>query len=657
MNFVSAKIILSHRYSRAIATIGGFVMICALGQGVVADEAKSTATNQNISSLDPLNDSSSNASGRNEKSPKTYNELVDADARELVKDLESAKSSVTAKELIEKIFSSDASKAVKHQGRKTSLSKLASLAEKEGRLEEAQQYLAVYVKRFPDDVLIPFVLLRQGNLYRNMGAYDLGRQKYYDVIKAAPGVELDNDEYNLNYVKRAVLTAQIKIAESYFDEAKKMPTKSAEVGYSNSVDQFEKLKVQGLGGVEFDDEDGGLSEADLSLKLIRALHELSISRMSTKDMSVDADKREVIKSFERVHAEGGEFIETHDTAATEKKGEVLYYVLHAIKKLNFDSDKILKVFSDLYRLDDADGKTLPWILKGADELGQYFFLENKYIEASDVFLMHVELIAGADVELIAGAEGGPEKKQKLNFDSIKKFITKLLETLYGLEYAEMLIDKIIEEPASRQDVINFVRNIVNAVNSEAEKISLELPSLSNIDEVASNAKLKDEVARSIKFLKSQANTRYRAILPVLYKLGLCYENLSSDDVLGVFERIPAGIVRVKPLNGELADGAYFDSSDNSLKFHIVKSLDKALYPDAALVCLRGGEIKKGDVVTSKDGKNELEIEHFLSLDSLLTQENLGDGSLSLRLIRDMAVWRVNNLSWLSKFEDRLNDVK
>ena len=649
MNFVSANIILSDRYSRAIATIGGFVMICALGQGVVADEAKSTATNQNISSLDPLNDSSSNASGRNEKSPKTYNELVDADARELVKDLESVDSSVTAKELIEKIFSSDASKAVKHQGRKTSLSKLASLAEKEGRLEEAQQYLAEYVKRFPDDVLIPFVLLRQGNLYRNMGAYDLGRQKYYDVIKAAPGVKLDNDEYNLNYVKRAVLTAQIKIAESYFDEAKKMPTKSAEVAYSNSVDQFEKLKVEGLGGMEFDDERGGMSEADLSLKLIRALHELSISRMSTKDMSVDADKREVIKSFERVHAEGDEFIETHDTAATEKMGEVLYYVLHAIKKLNFDSNKILEVFRDLYWLGDTDGKTLPWILKGADELGQYFFLENKYKQASDVFLMHVELIAGA--------EGGSEKKQKLNFDSTKKFITKLLETLYGLEYAEMLIDKIIEEPASRQDVINFVRDIVNAVNSEAEKMSLELPSLSNIDEVASNAKLKDEVARSIKFLKSQANTRYRAILPVLYKLGLCYENLSSDDVLGVFERIPAGIVRVKPLNGELADGAYFDSSDNSLKFHIVKSLDKALYPNAALVCLRGGEIKKGDVVSSKDGKNELEIEHFLSLDSLLTQENLGDGSLSLRLIRDMAVWRVNNLSWLSKFEDRLNDVK
>ena len=76
----------------------------------------------------------------------------------------------------------------------------------------------------------------------------------------------------------------------------------------------------------------------------------------------------------------------------------------------------------------------------------------------------------------------------------------------------------------------------------------------------------------------------------------------------------------------------------------------------------GWEIKKGDVVRTiddknqiEDDKNELEIEHFLSLDSLLTQKHVGDGSLSLRLIRDMAVWRVNNLSWLSEFEDGLND--
>ena len=120
---------------------------------------------------------------------------------------------------------------------------------------------------------------------------------------------------------------------------------------------------------------------DLSLKLIRALHELSVSKRSNNE-SIDADKQEVIKSFERVHVEGDRFIKNYDAAATEKKGEVLYYVLHAIRNSNVDPSKIsselVKEFEVLYKLSsENDVKTLPWILKGADELGQYFFLKGK----------------------------------------------------------------------------------------------------------------------------------------------------------------------------------------------------------------------------------------------------------------------------------------
>ena len=93
-----------------------------------------------------------------------------------------------------------------------------------------------------------------------------------------------------------------------------------------------------------------------------------------------------------------------------------------------------------------------------------------------------------------------------------------------------------------QDTISDVRGIVYDVNSDAVEIGLNLPALSNLDEVTSNEKLKEEVAQSVKFLKSQTNARYRIILPVLYKLGLCYENLSNDDVLGVFERILPGLL-------------------------------------------------------------------------------------------------------------------
>ena len=628
---------------------------------------------------------------------------------------------------------------MKYQAQKISLRKLASLAEEEGRFEDAQQYLAVYVKRFPDDKLIPVVLLNQGELYRKMGAYDLERQKCYDVIKAAQGVQLDRDKYNLNYVKRAVLTAQINIAESFFDEAKKMPTKLAEMGFSNSVEQFQTLtksvkqfqtltnSVELLDqGSEFDGlELGELNNVDLSLKLIRALHELSISKRSKLSISkrgnkesIDADKQEVEKSFQEVHDEGDRFIKNYDAAVTEKKGEVLYYVLHAIRNSKFepsevDSSELLKEFEALYKLSsEKDIKTLPWILKGAGELGQYFFQKGKGEKGKDEKEDSYEkasLVFGMHVELIAGGKGESEK---------------LLELLYGLQYAGTLIDEKIKQNSLYNDTFNDVRGIVDDVKSGAEKIGLKLPLLSNlgvigmdvdgdgmdaydellighsdtnpdnvpsrseVDEkvklkglgndaggkdaneeklsvtsdtapdVSDNEKLKNMVTQSIKYLKSQANIRYRHILPVLYNLGLCYENLSNiDEALTVFERIPAAVVKVNPLKGEFVDDAIFESPDTPLKFQVVKLLNNTLYPDAALVCHLGGEIKKGDVVRTKDGKNELEIEHFLSLDSLLTQKHVGDGSLSLRLIRDMAVWRVNNLSWLSEFEDGLNDVK
>lgn len=741
MNFVSAKIRLFRIYSIVLAITGAFVLNCALGQPVSSDEAKTATANPNIPGLNQLDDSSSETSGS-----RTFNNRVDEAAKEIVEDLTGARSSAEAKELIEKIFSSEASKDVKYQAQKLSLRKLASLAEEEGRFEDAQQYLAVYVKRFPDDELIPVVLLNQGELYRKMGAYDLERQKCYDVIKAAQGVELDRDKYNLNYVKRAVLTAQINIAESFFDEAKKMPTKLAEMGFFNSVEQFQTLtksveqfqtltnSVELLDqGSEFDGlELGELNNVDLSLKLIRALHELSISKRSKLSISkrgnkesIDADKQEVEKSFKEVHDEGDRFIKNYDAAATKKKGEVLYYVLHAIRNSNVAPSKIsselLKKFEDLYKLNkENDVKTLPWILKGAGELGQYFFQKGKdekgkkdekeesFENAKRVFEMHVELIAGG--------KGESEK---------------LLEMLYGLQYAETLIDEKIKQNSLYNDTFNDVRGIVDYVKSGAKKIGLKLPLLSNLGEIgvdedgdgrdaydelltghsdtnpdnvpsrsevdekvklkgvgndaggkdaneeklfvtsdtapdgfSDNEKLKNMVTQSIKYLKSQANIRYRHILPVLYNLGLCYENLSNiDEALTVFERIPAAVVKVNPLKGEFVDDAIFESPDTPLKFQVVKLLDNDLYPDAALVCHLGGEIKKGGVVRTiddknqiEDDKNELEIEHFLSLDSLLTQKHVGDGSLSLRLIRDMAVWRVNNLSWLSEFEDGLNDV-
>ena len=140
-----------------------------------------------------------------------------------------------------------------------------------------------------------------------------------------------------------------------------MPTKLAEMGFSNSVEQFQTLtksvkqfqtltnSVELLDqGSEFDGlELGELNNVDLSLKLIRALHELSISKRSKLSISkrgnkesIDADKQEVEKSFQEVHDEGDRFIKNYDAAVTEKKGEVLYYVLHAIRNSKFEPSEV-----------------------------------------------------------------------------------------------------------------------------------------------------------------------------------------------------------------------------------------------------------------------------------------------------------------------------
>ena len=78
------------------------------------------------------------------------------------------------------------------------------------------------------------------------------------------------------------------------------------------------------------------------------------------------------------------------------------------------------------------------------------------------------------------------------------------------------------------------------------------------------------MAQSIKYLKSQANIRYRHILPVLYNLGLCYENLSEEDkALTAFKSIPAAVVKVNPLNGEFVDDVIFESRDKPWQFQVV----------------------------------------------------------------------------------------
>ena len=59
----------------------------------------------------------------------------------------------------------------------------------------AQQIFAQYIQTYPDDPSLPEVLLRQGQIYRQMGVNNLAISKFYAVMSTSLKLKLDNMEY------------------------------------------------------------------------------------------------------------------------------------------------------------------------------------------------------------------------------------------------------------------------------------------------------------------------------------------------------------------------------------------------------------------------------------------------------------------------------
>jgi len=72
------------------------------------------------------------------------------------------------------------------------------------------------LERYPDDASVPEILLRQGVLYRQMGAPALALSRFYSVMTTSLRLKLDR----LEYYQRLVLQAQTEIADTYYVQGK-----------------------------------------------------------------------------------------------------------------------------------------------------------------------------------------------------------------------------------------------------------------------------------------------------------------------------------------------------------------------------------------------------------------------------------------------------
>jgi tetratricopeptide (TPR) repeat protein len=122
------------------------------------------------------------------------------------------RSSFQTEESLEALLKTDAPAEIK----RPAWLELAIISHQNKKFTKAQQIYSNYIRRYPKDTTTPEVLLRQGLLYREMGAYEMALAKFYAVMTVALHLKLDQ----MDYYRRIVLLAQTEIPETYYHAEK-----------------------------------------------------------------------------------------------------------------------------------------------------------------------------------------------------------------------------------------------------------------------------------------------------------------------------------------------------------------------------------------------------------------------------------------------------
>ncbi len=99
---------------------------------------------------------------------------------------------------------------------RTALLEMGLMAQENQQHARAQQVFNQYLDRYPDDPSAAEVYLRQGLLYRQMGAPTMALSKFYAVLTTSMRLKQDR----LDYYQRLVLQAQTEIADTYYLQGK-----------------------------------------------------------------------------------------------------------------------------------------------------------------------------------------------------------------------------------------------------------------------------------------------------------------------------------------------------------------------------------------------------------------------------------------------------
>jgi len=209
---------------------------------------------------------------------------------------------------------------------------------------KAQQIFNEYMRRYPKDPSVPEVCLRQGLLYRQMGAPQQALAKFYQVMNHALALKLTE----LEYYQRLVLKAKTEIAETYYIQGK----------YADAAEFYLRLLKA---------EEKGLDRATCQYKLIRSLAAQSL--------------------HDRVISQAQSFSDFYPNSL--ELPEVRYLLADALKKVGRNRESMQQVLA-LLQTQQKQSEKHPelwayWQQKTGNEIANELYKEGDYMSALEIY--------------------------------------------------------------------------------------------------------------------------------------------------------------------------------------------------------------------------------------------------------------------------------
>jgi tetratricopeptide (TPR) repeat protein len=227
---------------------------------------------------------------------------------------------------------------------RTALLELAVLAQETGQLARAQQVFAQYLTKFPDDPSVAEIMLRQGLLYRQMGAPTLALSKFYAVMTTSLRLKLDR----LEYYQRLVLQAQTEIADTYYLQGK----------FEEATDFLNRLLKL---------NSSQLNKEQILYKLVRSLSALG--------------------RHTEVVAQGEAFLTRYPEAA--ELPEVRFRLAGSLKQLGRTREALQQVLvlleSQQTNAPSQPGNWIYWQQRTGNEIANQLYNEGDYVNALEVY--------------------------------------------------------------------------------------------------------------------------------------------------------------------------------------------------------------------------------------------------------------------------------